>query len=507
MALADRLRSIRQQFPTHVAMVAGSDQWTYADLDADSDRVAAGLSRLGVAKGDRVALMLSNRPELVIAYWACFKLGAIAVPINNRFAAPELAYTLNHSESRVCITQSDLYPKLQEIRTAPTSTDQIILVDSVPETLGILRFADLLKFSLDGIVFPTVEETAVAAILYTSGTTSRPKGVTHTHRSLELTALNHGAHIALDSDDIVCVIPPMCHILGFATQMIAPLLAGARLILLPSTNPEFVLQTLQEQQVTRIAGLPVFYQSLVNHPRAAEFSLKTLRTCIGGGDAVPVALQERFQSWFGVSLLEGCGMTEVIPFTLNLPGEHRPGSIGRACPGMSIRLVDDAGQDVPPGGTGEILVRSDAAMIGYWKEPEISAVTLADGYIHTGDLGRVDDDGYYWFMGRKKEIIIRGGSNISPLEVEEVLYQHPAVRECGVVGVPNAEWGEVIWAYVATRQSAMPTELQQFLQQHLATYKVPETIQFLPELPKGPTGKIHRRTLRERAMREVAAPA
>jgi long-chain acyl-CoA synthetase len=210
---------------------------------------------------------------------------------------------------------------------------------------------------------------------------------------------------------------------------------------------------------------------------------------------------------FGVPVLEGCGMTEVIPFTLNLPDQNRVGSIGRACPGMEIRLIDDAGRDVPPGDVGEILVRSDATMIGYWREPEITAATLADGYVHTGDLARLDEDGYYWFMGRKKEIIIRAGSNISPLEVEDALYQHPAVRECGVVGAPDAAVGEAVWAFIAVRddQAVTAAELQTFLKERIAAYKAPEVIRFQAELPKGPTGKIHRKTLREQAVREATA--
>ena len=195
-------------------------------------------------------------------------------------------------------------------------------------------------------------------------------------------------------------------------------------------------------------------------------------------------------------------MTEVIPFTLNLPSQRRTGSIGRACPGMSIRIVDELGADMGIDCVGEILVRSDAAMIGYWREPELTAATIVDGYIHTGDLGRLDADGFYWFMGRKKEIIIRAGSNISPLEVEEVLYQHPAVRECGVVGVPHPDWGEVVWAYVALApdQSASAEELKQFCRNQIASYKVPEHIVFLAELPKGSTGKVHRRSLRDQAI-------
>jgi long-chain acyl-CoA synthetase len=284
--------------------------------------------------------------------------------------------------------------------------------------------------------------------------------------------------------------------------MVTGILNGARLVLMGRFDPEQVLRTIEEHQATRVVGLPTMLQALVDHPRAGQYSLRSLRTCIGGGDAVPVALQERFRERFGIDILEGCGMTEVIPFTLNVPGAHRPGSIGKACPGMTIRLVDDAGRDVAPGTVGEIWVASEGAMIGYWQEQEISAATIVDGFVRTGDLARVDEDGFYWFMGRKKEIIIRGGSNISPLEVEEVLYQHPAVRECGVVGVPDAAMGEAVWAFVAVvdGRKASAEELKDFLGGKLAAYKVPERIEFLGELPKGATGKVHRRTLRDSAI-------
>jgi long-chain acyl-CoA synthetase len=512
MPLADHLRRAVEIDAQHVALVAGGRRWTYGEFDELSDRLAAGLARLGVGCGDRVALQLANRPELVFAYYACFKLGAIGVPINNRFAAPEIEYALNHSACRVCVSQPDLYAGIASVREALTTVEQFFLVDAGGQSTlppGTGAFAELVETPANDVTFPKLADDAVAAILYTSGTTSRPKGVTHTHGSLAATVDYHGKHIDLRSDDLICVVPPLCHIFGFATQMIGAVWARARMILIPRFDPEVVLHTIQEHQATRIVGLPTMLQALVNHPRAAEFSLRSLRTCIGGGDAVPLALQDKFLEKFGVTILEGCGMTEVIPFTLNMPGAHRRGSIGRACPGMEIRLVDDAGGNVPPGTAGEILVRSDAAMIGYWLEPEITAATLAGGYVHTGDLARLDEDGYYWFMGRKKEIIIRAGSNISPLEVEEALYQHPAVRECGVVGVPDAAMGEVVWAYVAPRdhEPLSAADLQAFLAERIAPYKVPEAIRFQDVLPKGPTGKIHRRTLRDWAISECAAAA
>ena len=503
MTLIDHIHRVKESDGSRVAMIAGDRRWTYEEFHWTVQHLAVALSSLGIQYGDRVALQLGNRPELVFAYYACFQLGAISVPVNNRFASPEIEYTINHSGCRVCICQSDLYANVVPIRSALTTLEQVFLVDGDASMFPNVRsFNQLLDMPAHESSFPKVPDAAVAAILYTSGTTSRPKGVTHTHRSLDATARLHGKHIGLGADDVVCVVPPMCHILGFATQMITSLWAGATIVIIPRSDPETVLRAIESCKATRIAALPTLYQALINHPGAEQFCLKSLRTGIGGGDAVPLALQEKFLATFRVQILEGCGMTEIVPFTLNLPNEFRKGSIGRKCPGATIRLTDENGIDVPTGFPGEILVRSDAQFVGYWKEPEITAYALAGGFVHTGDLGRIDEDGFYWFAGRKKEIIIRGGSNISPLEVEEVLYQHPAIRECGVVGVPDDDLGEVVWAYVAARTPVTPEELQQFVRQKIAPYRVPEVISFLEELPKGATGKVHRRSLRERAKME-----
>jgi long-chain acyl-CoA synthetase len=503
MSLSEHLQSARLFDANHVALVAGARRWTYGQLDEVTRQLAAGLVKLGLQPGERVALQLSNCPELVIAYYACFKLGAICVPINNRFAAPEIEYAINHAACRICISQSNLYTSIAPIRSRLKSLEHVFLVDCAAD-LSENSFAQLLNCSADSVSFPAVPDDAAAAILYTSGTTSRPKGVTHTHKSLAATAHYHGTHTRIQSDDIVCIVPPMCHIFGFATQMVTGIWAKAQLVIIPRFDPELILRTIEEHHGTRIAGLPVMFQALVSHPQARQYSIRSLRFCFGGGDAVPIALQEKFRSTFGVPILEGCGMTEVIPFTLNLPGNLRMGSIGQACPGMTIRLVDDAGKDVALGSVGEILVRSDAAMIGYWQDPEATESTMAGGFIHTGDLGRLDEDGYYWFLGRKKQIIIRAGSNISPLEVEDALYQHPAVGECGVVGVPDPAVGEAVWAFVALSndQAISAEELQGIVRERIAAYKVPEVITFVSELPKGPTGKVCRRTLREIAVRE-----
>jgi long-chain acyl-CoA synthetase len=327
--------------------------------------------------------------------------------------------------------------------------------------------------------------------------------VTHTHHTLERTVVNYLKYSELRNDDIFGIFASVCHIAAFTTQLLPAVSLGATLLLFPSFAPEPVLRSFQEHRVTQCFGLPVLYNALVNCPGAASFDVRSLRFCLAGGDAVPTELQRRFQETFGVEITEACGMTEVIPYCGNPPyGRKKTGSIGPPTPGVSIRIVDPTGRDVPPGEPGEILVQSEGNMVGYWENPEATAETLENGWLHTGDLGRVDEDGYYWFVGRAKEIIVRGGSNISPLEVEEILYQHPAVKEAAVVGVPDPSWGEVVQAYVALKDadSASEEELLGFLRERIAAYKVPESITFLPDLPKGLTGKVHRKTLKDQAI-------
>jgi len=264
--------------------------------------------------------------------------------------------------------------------------------------------------------------------------------------------------------------------------------------------PPGVLEQLQRHRVTIFGALPVMLNALLHVPNASSFDISGLRACFAGGDAVATELQRRFKETFRVDVTEACGMTEVQPYACNpLGARGKVGSIGLPAPGATLRLVDEFGRDVADGEAGEVLVKSPAAMVGYWKDPDATAATIRDGWLSTGDLARKDADGYYWFVGRKKEIIVRGGSNISPLEVEDAIYQYPAVREVGVVGCPSSDLGEVVLAFVGLKNgdSATEQDIKDFLAARMAAYKIPERIIFVPELPKGLTGKVHRRTLKE----------
>jgi long-chain acyl-CoA synthetase len=339
-----------------------------------------------------------------------------------------------------------------------------------------------------------------AAILYTSGTTARPKGVTHTHGTLASAVLNYVEAVGLGAEDVVLGMLSMSHIFGYTLQLLSPLSVGATVVAAPSFDAARVLDAVRRHRVTHLYGLPLMFDTLTRDPLGESTAFQSLRYCLAGGDAVSRTLSDRVRDVLSVELHEGCGMTEVIPYALNRPCiENRVGSIGQPSAGMELRLVDEMGKDVSEGEVGEILVRSKAVMRGYWEDAEATAAALQDGWFHTGDLGRRDTAGYYWFVGRRKEIIVRGGSNISPLEVEAVLARHPAVQEVGVVGVPHPALGEMVAAFVVLKSGADSSEqdLRRFAAERIAEYKVPERMTFLADLPRGLTGKVQRRTLRE----------
>jgi acyl-CoA synthetase (AMP-forming)/AMP-acid ligase II len=502
MSLAIALRNAYTLHAERIALRFKENAWTYAELDRISDALATGLWTRGIRAGDRVAFLLPNGFELVSLNLACIKLGAVAVPLNVRLTGAELAYVLNHCMARMCIAHASLYSALEPLDAELPFVEARFLVGADRMPANAESFDNLLAAPQPRSDWPFMPGTAPAAILYTSGTTARPKGVTHTYGSLGNTIRQYVQASGLAENDVVLGMLSMAHIFGFTLQLLAPLSAGATVIVTPSFDPEGVLALVAGHGVTHLYGLPVMFDALTRYPAAHSSDCSSLRYCLAGGDAVTPTLSERMRAVLGVDLYEGCGMTEVIPYCLNRPAlENRVGSIGRPSVGMEVRLVGEAGVEAPSGEVGEMLVRSDALMAGYWDDPAATAEAINEGWFRTGDLGRCDEAGYYWFVGRRKEIIVRGGSNISPLEVEAVLSRHPDVREAAVVGAPDPVLGETVAAFVVLKDGASLSadELRSFGAGQIATYKLPESITFLPDLPRGMTGKVNRKALKERA--------
>jgi acyl-CoA synthetase (AMP-forming)/AMP-acid ligase II len=499
MLIGRMLTETRRRAPDKVALWFGERSWTYAELDDATNRIAAGLSAAGVGAGERVALFLPNCPELVLGYFACFKLGAIAVPLNYRYRQEEARYALEHSGATSLLVHQSLAGEVAGLPLAGMGISRRYLAGG--EATPPFGAFDSLLTAGGGAPAPTFDEHQVAAILYTSGSTARPKGVTYSHSTLWHNCLIQSETFQFTPADVHLVSTAACHAAAFTGQLLPNVYVGGTSVLTHLPTPARVVDAIASRGVTRVQMLPATLEDLVEHLEAHPGrDLASWRCCTAGGDVVPLELHHRFRKVTGLDISELYGMTEVLSCITNPPfGVKKAGSVGVPAAQTSLRIVDDHDRDVPPGGTGELLVRTPAMMVGYWNDPAATAEALRGGWMHTGDLARCDGDGYYWFVSRKKEIIIRGGSNISPLEVEEVLDEHPAVHLSCVVGWPDRHLGQIVVAYVSLRDGVAvpPTadELRRFVAERLAAYKVPERITILPELPLSPTGKVDRKKL------------
>jgi long-chain acyl-CoA synthetase len=485
MTLGEMLQLSAAKNPQKAAIICGDRKIDYESLDRGTSLLASWLLDQGLAPGDRVAIHWTNSIETVTLYFACFKAGLIAVPVNNRLKAPEIAYILGHSKSRLCFSQPELAPLAEEIRS------------ECPDLLAIHTKLPALD-DATASELPKVTPDRVAAVLYTSGTTARPKGVMHTHVSL-IGATELMACLGFSESDVPIAVTQMVHIAALACVLLPGLRCGCTVVLVPAFDGALTLDLIERWRCTAMLVLPAMLRFIVEEQATRSRDVRSMRLCLAGGDAVPVTLQDRFQKFFGFRVREMFGMTETVPATCIREGEPRDGSMGRALDLIESRVVDLSGNLAADGEVGELQIQSPSNCVGYWDNPEATDAAFVDGWLRTGDLVRRDADGFYWFEGRVKQIIVRGGSNISPQEVEEPLYQHPAVLECAVIGLPDPVHGEKVIAFCALRDgcSATERELRDFVRARLADYKLPERILFLPSLPKGLTGKVQRRDLKD----------
>jgi long-chain acyl-CoA synthetase len=496
MSLATDLKRSRTQNPDKIAIVFGEQSWTYAEFDELTDNIAGNLLAAGLEAGDRIAFHLLNGPELALGFFGCLKAGCIAVPINTRLKGPEIDYILRHSGSACYVGQPDLYS--ETARSCPAlATLELRYFTSPPPNNRTRSFDNLLHPAPGSSYVTGITPQQTALIAYTSGTTAWPKGVTHSHETLARMA-DTMRQMELDENQVAVVMSSMAHLIGLGLVLLSGLLNGATIVITRPFDYESVLHAQAEWGCTYALALPVMFHGLLQTLREVSRDVPPARFYFCGGDSVPATLQGTFQAALG-PICEVYGTTEIAPASWNRPNRVRVGSIGRPGPEISFRLVDSDGCDVKPGEVGEICIQGPNLMVGYWQDPDATRTAIRNGWFHTGDLATCDSEGFYWFAGRKKEIIIRGGSNISPQEVEAVLYQHPAVREAGVVGRPDPVWGEIVVAFVAlqSQQTVTEAELIAFARERLADYKTPESIIFQSDLPKGPTGKIQRRALRQ----------
>jgi long-chain acyl-CoA synthetase len=488
MNLADSLSTSAVRNPRKTAVILGHERLSYEQLEYSSESLARWLLQRGYKPGDRIALHWPNSVEMVKLLFACFRAGMIAVPVNVRLKAPEVANIIEHSKAAICFAHTDLV----------TLTEQAC--QNVATRPGLLSSLPDVNDENADFALPKVGPDRPALILYTSGTTARPKGVTHTHRTL-LESVRIVCGAAPDSLQTCLVMTQMAYVSGVSFALLPAIVTGATCVLVPSFEPGVVLDMIDRFQCTYTLGLPVMVQSLVEEQVRNPRQVHSLRTFLAGGDSVPTILQQRFQSLFGIPLREAYGMTETGLSLSNPADSIRPGSLGKPFDGVDVRVVDSRGVEVSDSQTGEIAVRSPANFTGYWDDPAATQDTFRGGWLHTGDLAHRDADGYLWFDGRKKEIIVRDALNLSPQEIEEVLYDHPAVLEVAVIGAPDPlpARGEQVVAFVRLREGMVATEseLRTYASQRLADFKVPTKFVFSESLPKGITGKIQRRALKE----------
>jgi long-chain acyl-CoA synthetase len=484
-----------------IGVVDGDKQFTYRQLNERANRLANGLRALGVEKGARIAFMADNCHQYVEAYFGPAKAGLVLVPVNARFNEAEVAYSLNHSESEVLIYQG----RFEEIvNRAKPDLPYVRHFISVGE--GSSRtYSELLQSGDPGEPQVSVNQNDLAMIMYTSGATGQAKGVMMTQRGL-ISAIDCQVHeVRIVREDINLLVMPMFHAGGYWPTL-AHCFTGAKTIILSRFDEEKVLRTVERERITFLNLVPTTLRRIIMRPDLKDYDLSSLRVIMYAGAPIPLHQLKEAMAFFGPHrFYTGLGATEastggMLAFTtaehaqaLNGPLATKLGSVGRDSTYVEVRIVDDEGKELPLGKVGEIIARSDHISPGYWKMPEESAAVFKDGWLCTGDLGYRDEDAYVFIVGRKKDIIISGGENISSLEVEEVITQHPAVAEAAVIGVPDELWGEAVKAFVSLKpnhEDVNDQEIIRFCRDRLATFKCPKSIEFLTEIPKNAAGKF-----------------
>jgi long-chain acyl-CoA synthetase len=464
---------------------------TYEMFDAGAARVAGLLKARGLEPGDRVGIMLPNVPYFGPVYYGILRAGGIVVPMNVLLKGREVKFYLSDSGARHVFVWQDFLTDAEE-GAREAGTEVIVVRPGEFERLltdASAEFEDVPRAASD-----------TAVILYTSGTTGTPKGAELTHANM-LDNCRYGAVELIDvtEQDVFLGALPLFHSFGQTCCLNAAVRAGACLTMIPRFDPGKALEIIQRDKVTLFDGVPTMYHAMLNHPDRERYDISGLRMCVSGGSAMPVEVLRGFEAAFGCVILEGYGLSETSPVaSFNHPDrERKPGSIGTPIRGVEMKAVDDEGNEVPRGEVGEIVVRGHNVMKGYWNRPDATDEVLQDGWLRTGDMATVDDDGYFFIVDRKKDMIIRGGYNVYPREIEEVLYEHPGVLEAAVIAVPDEALGEEVGAAVVRRpgHDTDSDDIRAFVKERVAAYKYPRHVWFTDELPKGATGKVLKREI------------
>lgn len=523
------LTETAKKFPSNVCIHYQGRSLTYAEVDDLSSRFAAFLIGSGVKRGDRVAIFLPNIPQFIISYFGILKAGAIVVTCSPLYKERELEHQLRDSGSVAIVAAvdtvngNDLYRSLEGCRgrldlklvVATSITDflpplkkRLAFLKGVKKVKrkGTVDFLEALKSKPIEMLPEINPEEDIAVLQYTGGTTGTSKGAMLTHYSLYSNAAYVSMWVPMNSSDVTLAVLPLYHIYGMTAAMNATLYSGGQIVLLPQFHVKEVMETIQKKKVTIFPGVPTMYIAIINNPDAKKFNLSSIRGCVSGGASLPPAVRKKFIEITGGNLVEGYGLTEASPVTHCNPvhdGEVKDGSVGIPFPETDAKIVDVENPDLvlKQNEIGELAVKGPQVMKGYWNMPEETARVLKDGWLLTGDIAKMDEDGYFYIVDRKKDMINVGGLKVYPREVEDVLFEHPAVKEAAVIGIEDPFRGEAVKAYIVLKENSRATEKEiiDFCSSRLAKYKVPAKVEFVSDLPKTLVGKVLRRKLREEA--------
>ena len=509
MSIVDGLKRSVASSPHKTAAICGTTRYSFSELNERVDRLSGALAGLGIERGDRVAVLALNCHRFFELYYAIAQIGAVVVPINFRIPPKEIKYILDHSESRAIAVDEALTPSLEAVRRELDTVEQFISIADQPAA-GYLDYEALIENTPPLAGAPEVGDDELLGLFYTSGTTGEPKGVMLTHRNmLSNIAHSDGVYNYLPTD-VYLHSAPMFH-LADGAAVFSNTARGATQAFIPRFDPKHVLQTISNERVSLALFVPTMINFLLREPTLDSYDLSSLRHITYGASPIAPEVLRRAMKVFGCDFGQGYGLTEASPLLTVLTAEdhalkdekseRRLASCGRPVKGVDVRVVAFDGAEVKPGEVGEIIARGPNIMLGYWKRPADTDQAIVDGWLHTGDLATVDEDGYIYLVDRKKDMIVTGGENVYSTEVEAALYEHPAIKEAAVIPVPDPDWGEAVHACVTLCDGARlePEELIEFCRERLANYKLPRSVEIIEgELPKGGTGKILKKQLREK---------
>ncbi|WP_018662380.1 fatty acid--CoA ligase family protein [Heyndrickxia acidiproducens] len=512
MNLPSSLSSTASKNADKVAYYFTDEPTTYGELDGAVAKFANGLKQLGLKKGDHIALLLGNSPHFVIALYGAMRMGITVIPINPIYTPAEIRYILDNGDVKAVIALDLFVPFVDGLDAQLPKVAHYLICSTNPAHVKsdfshpkMKSFAEILETGVPQAEAVQLEDDDVAVILYTSGTTGKPKGAMLTHKNLYSNASDIGGYLKMSSCDRVITALPMFHVFCLSVAVNAPLISGATMLIVPKFSPREVFRIAKKYEATVFAGVPTMYNYLYQFPDGDPKDFASLRLCISGGSSLPVALLKNFEKKFNVLISEGYGLSEASPVTCFNPLDRprKPGSIGTNIVHVENKIVNELGQEAPAGEVGELIVRGPNVMKGYYKMPEETAAAIRNGWLYTGDLAKMDEDGYFYIVDRKKDMVLVGGFNVYPREVEEVLYNHPDIAEAAALGIPDPDQGEAVKVYVvAKNKNVTEQDLFEYCKERLAKYKVPKEIEFLEELPKNTTGKILRRQLKEQVQKQ-----